>query len=135
MSVDIKPDFAERIQNAYYMWFTTVRDDGMPQPTPVWFIWENGTFLIYTMPGSHKMRNIKANPLVALSYSESDDAEDYLVIMGEAKVERNVPLPSQNADYMLKYTQGIADIKMTPESFDKTFSAAIRVIPTRVRGE
>ena len=135
MSVDIKPEFARYIQNAYYMWFTTVRDDGMPQPTPVWFIWENGTFLIYSMPSAHKVRNIKANPLVALSYSASEDAEDYLVIMGEAKIERNAPLPSKNATYMEKYTQGIADINMTPESFDKTFSAAIRVIPTRVRGE
>jgi PPOX class probable F420-dependent enzyme len=135
MSVDIKPEFASRIQNAYYMWFTTVRDDGMPQPTPVWFIWENDTFLIYTIPGSYKVQNIKANPLVALSYSESDDAEDYLVIMGEATFDRGVPLPSQNATYMQKYAQGIVDIKMTPESFDEMFSTAIRVIPTRVRGE
>jgi PPOX class probable F420-dependent enzyme len=135
MSVDIQPEFAERLQKAYYVWFTTVRDDGMPQPTPVWFLWENGTFLIYTMPDSQKMRNVKANPLVALSYSESADAADYLVIMGEAKVERNVLPPSQNAAYMQKYTQGIADINMTASSFDKTFSTAIRVIPTRVRGE
>jgi PPOX class probable F420-dependent enzyme len=135
MSVELKPEFASYIQNAYYAWFTTVRDDGMPQPTPVWFIWENGTFLIYSMPDAHKVRNIKSNPLVALSYSASEDAEQYVVIMGEAKIERNVPQPSQNDAYMKKYTQGIADINMTPESFDKTFSTAIRIIPTRVRGE
>jgi PPOX class probable F420-dependent enzyme len=135
MMVEIQPNFAERIQKAYYMWFTTVRDDGMPQPTPVWFIWENGTFLIYTTAGSHKLNNLKDNSLVALSYSESADAEDFLVIMGEAKVERDVPPPSQNPAYMRKYRQGIADIKMTPESFDRSFSVPIRILPMRVRGE
>lgn len=135
MSIHIKPEFAKAIEDAYYMWFTTVRDDGMPQPTPVWFIWENGTFLIYSMPSAHKVSNIKANPLVALSYSSSKDAEDYVVIMGEAKIERNATPPSQNAAYIEKYRQGITDIKMTPESFDKMFSTAIRVVPTRVRGE
>lgn len=135
MSADLKPEFASMIQNAYYVWFTTVRDDGMPQPTPVWFIWENDTFLIYSMPGAQKVRNIKACPLVALSYSDSHDAEQYVVIMGEARLEPKPVPPSKNAAYMAKYTQGIADINMTPESFDKTFSTAIRVIPTRVRGE
>ncbi|HLU08156.1 MAG TPA: TIGR03667 family PPOX class F420-dependent oxidoreductase [Oceanobacillus sp.] len=135
MSLDIKPQFASYIQNAYYVWLTTVRDDGMPQPTPVWFIWENGTFLIYSMPTAYKIRNIRANPLVALSYAASQDAEEYVVIMGEAKIERNAPPPSQHPAYIEKYRQGIADINMTPESFDQTFSAAIRVVPTRVRGE
>jgi PPOX class probable F420-dependent enzyme len=133
--MDIKPEFAQRIQRAYYMWFTTVRDDGMPQPTPVWFIEENGTFLIYSMPNNQKLRNIEANPLVALSYSETPDAGDYLVIMGEAKLDRNAPTPIQNTAYMQKYTQGIEDINMTPESFNRSFSVAIRVIPIRVRGE
>ncbi len=133
--MDMNPQFAERLQRAYYIWFTTVRDDGMPQPTPVWFIHENDTYLIYTMPDSHKVRNLRANSLVALSYNESDDAGDYLVIMGEAKIDRHAPPALQNAAYVEKYRQGFIDIKMTPEEFSRDFSTAIRVVPLRVRGE
>lgn len=133
--MEMKPQFAERLQRAYYIWFTTVREDGMPQPTPVWFIHEDGTYLIYTMPDSQKVRNLQTNSLVALSYNESNDAEDYVVIMGEAKIDRSAPPAIQNAAYMEKYRQGIRDINMTPESFTQTFSLAVRVVPLRVRGE
>jgi len=63
----------------------------MPQPTPVWFIWENGTFLIYTASQSQKHRNLEDNPHVALNYNNAADAETYLVIMGEAKVDHTAP--------------------------------------------
>ena len=66
MGVAIKPEFLERIQTAVYMWFTTVRADGMPQPTPVWFVWEDGTFLIYTGAQAQKYRNILEHPQVIL---------------------------------------------------------------------
>jgi PPOX class probable F420-dependent enzyme len=135
MAIEIKPEFAERIRKAYYVWFTSVRDDGMPQPTPVWFIWQDDTFLIYSVPSAQKVKNIRQNAKVALSYSESDDAGDYLVIMGEAKIETNVPPVNQNPAYLEKYKDGIKDIGMTPDSMTQTFSTAIRITPTQVRGE
>ncbi len=135
MTIEIKPEFAERIRRAYYVWFTTVRDDGMPQPTPVWFIWQDDTFLIYSVPSAQKVKNIRQNPKVALGYSESDDAGDYLVIMGEAKIEASAPPIHQNPAYVAKYKDGIKDIGYTPESMAQSFSVPIRVTPTHVRGE
>ena len=135
MMVSIKPQFAQRLEHAMYIWFTTVRADGMPQPTPVWFIREDDTFLIYTTPDSQKLRNMAANSKVALSFNEGAEAEDYVVLMGEATVDEGAPAPISNAAYLEKYRQGISDINMTPESFSESFSVAIRVTPTRVRGE
>lgn len=135
MNVEIKPEFMERIEKAEYMWFTSVREDGMPQPTPVWFVWENGTFLIYTGNGAQKHRNIIDNPHVALNYTDSHDAETYLVIMGEAVVDHTAPPPNQHPQYLAKYAVGIPDIGMTPDSFAQAFPIPIRVTPTRVRGE
>lgn len=135
MDVAIKPEFLERIQTAVYMWFTTVRADGMPQPTPVWFVWEDGTFLIYTGAEAQKYRNILEHPQVALSYSATLDADDYLVIMGEAHPDPAAPPPHQHAQYMAKYGTSMPDIGMTPDVFAGTFPVAIRVTPTYVRGE
>jgi PPOX class probable F420-dependent enzyme len=135
VSAHIDPKFAERIAQAEYMWFTTVRADGQPQPTPVWFVHDQDTFLIYSSPKAQKVRNLSGNHRVALSFSDKADAEEYLVIMGDAALDANAPAPSQHAAYVAKYAQSIPGIGMTPESFDAFFSAAIRVTPTQVRGE
>jgi PPOX class probable F420-dependent enzyme len=135
MTADISPEFAERIRKAYYIWFTTVREDGMPQPTPVWFIWDNGTFLIYSKPKAQKVKNIRQNPKVALGYSASEDAADYVVIMGEAVIEEGAPLANKVSAYVEKYAEGIKDIGMTVDSLAQAFSTAIRVTPTHIRGE
>ncbi len=135
MPADISPEFAERLRSAYYIWFTTVRGDGMPQPTPVWFIWDGDAFLIYTVPTAQKVRNIRKNPKVALGYSASDDAGDFVVIMGEAKIEDGAPLANQVPAYVEKYSQGFIDIGMTADSMARMFSTAIRVTPIHVRGE
>ncbi len=133
MTVIISPELGARIDKAYYVWFTTVRSDGMPQPTPVWFIREGETFLIYSQPNAQKIANIAANNKVALSFADSHDAEAFFVIMGEATVDHAPVKANENPIYQQKYAQGIVDIKMTPESMAAMFSSLIRVTPIRVR--
>jgi PPOX class probable F420-dependent enzyme len=127
--------FADRIEKAYFLWFTTVREDGTPQPTPVWFIRENDSFLVYTIPTSQKVKNIRQNAKVSLSYGDDAEGEHYFVIMGEAVIDDKTPPPDQNAAYLAKYGEGITRIDMTVESFTKTYSTPIRITPTQVRGD
>jgi PPOX class probable F420-dependent enzyme len=133
--METEPQFLTYLQQAYYLWFTTVRNDGTPQPTPVWFLWENGTFLIYTGRDTQKLRNIQTNPRVALSYSDNNKADSYAVLTGEAIVDTDSPPVDQHPDYLRKYAEGIAGLGMTSESFAEQFSVALRVTPVRVRGE
>ena len=104
MSVEIPAEFAALLEAAEYVWITTVRADGMPQPTPVWFIREGDTYLIYTIPDSQKVINLKANPKVALSWS-NDDAETYVVVMGEVRIDQSAPPANQNAPFLAKYRE------------------------------
>jgi PPOX class probable F420-dependent enzyme len=97
--------------------------------------WQDGTFLIYSMPSAQKVRNIRSNPKVALGYSASSDAGDYVVVMGEARIVEGAPLVNQMPAYLEKYAEGIKNIGMTPESMAQSFSVAIRITPTHVRGE
>jgi PPOX class probable F420-dependent enzyme len=135
MAAEITPDIQSQIEKAYVIWFTTVRADGTPQPTPVWFVWDKDAFLIYTTPKAQKYRNIQANAKVALNLDDTDDGDHYVVFFGDAVVDANTPAPSKHAAYVEKYRQGISDIGMTPESFDAVYSIAIRITPTHVRGE
>ena len=41
--------FAQKhIKKEYFIWLTTVDSAGAPQPRPVWYIWENNSFLIFS---------------------------------------------------------------------------------------
>ncbi|MDX2162149.1 MAG: TIGR03667 family PPOX class F420-dependent oxidoreductase [bacterium] len=134
MPLVIEPKFADLLSKAYYIWLTTVREDGMPQPTPVWFVQDGDSFVIYSQPDAQKVKNVKAHSKVALSFNADEEAESYVVIMGHATVDPGLPKAIDNPAYLEKYAKGIPDIGMTPESMSAAFSAAIRVLPTRIRG-
>ncbi|MEO8396862.1 MAG: TIGR03667 family PPOX class F420-dependent oxidoreductase [Chloroflexota bacterium] len=134
MSDQIPEKFDNFIANSQFIWFTTIRADGMPQPTPVWFVRDGATFLIYTTPGTQKVANIRANPKAALGLA-NDDAGDYFVVQGEAKIDLDTPPANQMPAYIQKYRESIAEIGMTPESFVQQFSLPIRVTPVHVRGD
>jgi len=134
VSVAIPEKFNPLIESSQYIWFTTVRADGMPQPTPVWFVRDGDTFLIYTTDGAQKAKNIAAQPKVALGLANGD-AGDFFVVQGEAIIDQSIPKPTQMPAYFQKYKDSIAEIGMTPDTFDQTFSMPIRITPTLVRGD
>ncbi len=134
MSATIPEKFDDMIAKSIYVWITTVREDGMPQPTPVWFVRDGDTFIIYTVPGSQKVKNLNANPKVALSWA-NNDAGDYYVVMGEVKVDESIPPANQLASFQDKYREDITEIGYTPETHAQTWSLPLRVTPLHVRGD
>ena len=133
MSVKIPEKFNDLIANAIYIWFTTVREDGMPQPTPVWFVRDGETFIIYTTSAAQKIKNLNANPKVALGIAHGD-AGNFFVVQGEAVIDHSLPSPTKQAAYFAKYKDSLPEIGMTPEVFDQQFTLPIRVTPSHVRG-
>jgi PPOX class probable F420-dependent enzyme len=116
-------------------WLTTVRADGVPQPTPVWFLWQEGTFLIYSKPDARKVRNIRQNHHVALNFNTDASGEHVVVFRGEATLDEGAALADQVPAYLDKYRQGIIDLEMTPESMAREYSVAVRITPQSVRDE
>ena len=134
MSVSIPEKFDAIIANSEFVWFTTVREDGMPQPTPVWFVRDGDTFIIYSMPDAQKIKNLRASSKVALGWA-NEDAGSYCVVMGEGVIDETIPPPSQLPAYLAKYRESIPAIGYTPEAFAQTWSLPIRVTPVHVRGD
>lgn len=133
MAVQFTPTFTEMADKAIYVWFTTVREDGTPQPTPVWFLRENDTFLIYSYPNTKKLRNIHHSSKVALNFNDDDDGEHFIVITGEAVVDDSAPPIHLNPAYIAKYADGFQRLNWTPEYMGSRFTTAIRVTPTHIR--
>jgi PPOX class probable F420-dependent enzyme len=124
-----------RVKKEYVVWMTTVGADLTPQPRPVWFIWQDDSFLIYSQPGAHKVQHIRQHARVALHFNtDATGDNDVLVFVGDAGIDAGAPAAHKNRAYMAKYRQGIADLKMSPEEMGREYSTAIRVTPTSVRG-
>jgi PPOX class probable F420-dependent enzyme len=129
--------FAKKhIQREYFVWLTTVDSNGTPQPRPVWFIWEEGSFLVYSQVKAYKLQHIRENPKVALHFNTEDDLGEkrMIVFSGTAKIDRKSPPADENRAYLKKYKSGIARLGANPEQFSGEYSVAIRITPTHLRG-
>ena len=125
---------ARRLHDEEVIWLTTVGQDGTPQPNPVWFLWDGETILIYTMPDSYKVRNLRRSPRVSLHFDSGEGGEDVCVFTGTAVQDEKSPLAHQNPAYLEKYREGIQNIEMTPESMGTAYNVAIRIKPEKLRG-
>ena len=126
----------KHIDKEYFIWFTTVSTDLTPQPRPVWFIWEDNSFLIFSKPGAFKVSHVRQHPNVALHFNTDDKADkDVIVFLGLAEIDSTVSPAHLVSAYIKKYDSGITkDEGMTLEEFGKEYSLAIRVKPTKLRG-
>ncbi len=138
-SIDATTPFGARamahLQQDMIIWVTTVRADGMPQPSPVWFLWEaDGTLLMYSKADTPKLRNIAERGKVSLNFDGDKNGGDIVVFEADAQIVADAPPANEVDGYVEKYAQGIKSIGMTPESFGQTYRAAVRFTPTKVRG-
>ena len=119
----------------YVIWLTTVDANLTPQPRPVWFIWQDDAFLIFSKPKAHKISHITKNPKVALHFNTDETGDKHVIVFtGEAAIDPNSPAAHQVPVYFEKYKDGITDLGMTYEEFSRDYSTAIKIKPTEVRG-
>jgi PPOX class probable F420-dependent enzyme len=119
-----------RLKREVVIWIATVGREGSPHAVPVWFWWDGESFLIYAVPGQ-KVRDIQANPNVALHLNTDPIGDDVVRIDGTAKIDPEYPPANKVAGYLRKYRQDIAGIGMTPQEFSEQYHHAIRVRPMR----
>jgi PPOX class probable F420-dependent enzyme len=120
-----------RLRKATIIWLTTVRSDGQPQSVPVWFLWDDETFLIYSQPGRQKLKNIGRNERVGLHLNANDRGGDVVRVEATAEVVQDVPPADEVGEYLEKYRESIARIGFDPDGFARAYSVAIRVTPDR----
>ena len=139
MKIDTRSEFgaraARRLEDELIYWLVTVGPDGTPQPSPVWALWdEDRTFLVYSRSDTPKLRNIVACPRVALHLDGDGKGGDIVIVTGDARIDPAAPPADRVPAYVTKYKEGMRRIGMTPESFARAYSVAIRITPARLRG-
>jgi PPOX class probable F420-dependent enzyme len=126
----LSPDVARRLQEEEIIWFTTVSPKGIPTPNPVWFYWDGECILVNSEPTSFRVRNIQANPHVALTLQGVDGLGNNVVIInGEAQLKfNNQRIPDE---YWAKFEKLLQND--TPGGMTAAYNVEIRVKPTRIR--
>lgn len=127
---------ARRLTEEGIIWLTTVRGDRTPQPSPVWFLWDGESVLIYSQPDTQKLRNIARSAPVALHLNSDQWGNEVVIIAGNARIDEAAPLVREVSPFVKKYVDDLHSAKSL-EDFDRImdgYTVAIRVTPTGLRG-
>ena len=125
-----------RLSQEGILWLVTVRHDRTPQPSPVWFLWDGETILIYSQPNTQKLRNIARSARVSLHLNSDQWGNEVVIVTGDAQIEENAPLVREVPAFVKKYVHELQSAKSL-DDFDRImdgYTVAIRVTPTGLRG-
>jgi PPOX class probable F420-dependent enzyme len=123
----------ERLGSEPIAWLTTVNAAGQAQSSPIWFLWEAGEIMLFSLAKTPRVANIRANPLVSFNLDSDADGGDILTVEGEARiVDPELPAATESA-YRAKYDGKIDEYGWTWTQMRTDYPIVIRIRPTRIR--
>ena len=130
---DERPDIQARLDDEQVVWMTTVNSAGQPQTSPVWFIVQGESIVVYSLRATPRVRNVATNPRVSLNLNSTPSGNEVVIIEGRAEIVTGGPAAHEEPDYVTKYETAIEDLGMTPDTFAADYPVRIHVHPTRLR--
>ncbi|CAN5589132.1 TIGR03618 family F420-dependent PPOX class oxidoreductase [Microbacterium sp.] len=134
-SNDVHVRAIARLESEQIAWIGTTGRDGYPHVVPVWFLWHDGRALVLSEPNTVKVRNLRADPRVALHLEAGADHEQLTVLRGTAQLS---PRPTADwlddigAEYARKYRGGLAGLKLTLPEMAARYSVFIEITPLQL---
>lgn len=122
-----------RLEREPVIWMTTVRSDGQPQTSVVWFLLEGDEVLVYSKDGTIRNRNVLTNPKVSLNLDGDGRGGAVVTMEGTARIDADAPAPKDHPSYLEKYHDLIVGNGWTPEQFGRDYPVPIRIKVEKVR--
>ena len=123
---------SERLSAEPVIWLGTVRPDGRPHNVPIWFAWHDPMVLIFSMPKTAKVRNMRLSPAVSLALDSADGGQDIVMAEGRAELiagaDRHPPFLA--GKFREKYAPSMG--AMSFEQWRSTFSQPLLVHVNRI---
>jgi PPOX class probable F420-dependent enzyme len=123
---------AERLTTDTVGWLGTVRHDGQPQSSPVWFMFDSDNIYIQSQPSAQKVRNIEAHDRVSFHLNDDGTGSDIVTLDATAEIIAS-PDAQVFERFLAKYESAIQAMGATPVLLAQTYSTTIRLTPTRLR--
>ena len=86
--------------------------------------------LVYSDRRAKRLRNIGANPQVALHLNDDGRGNDIVIVEGEARIDQATPPVTQNAAYLAKYGDWIRDELNSAEEMETIYNVPVWIRPT-----
>lgn len=139
MTIDLASEFgqrvAQRLRDERIIWLTTVRADGRPEPSPVWFLWDGEAIVIFSQPDTVKIHNIAKRPKVSLNLNSDYYGGDVIIISGEARIVPDIRAADAFPALVEKYRDNLDNPgSVSTGQFTNEYSVAIQITPTGLRG-
>lgn len=82
----LAPDVAEFLKGPHLAALATVRPDGRPHVTPVWYEYDGYEFIVSTFRSSQKARNVARKGFAAMSIATDEVPYKQVIVEGTARV-------------------------------------------------
>jgi PPOX class probable F420-dependent enzyme len=123
------PAVEEFLAGLHFGKIATVRKNGAPHVTPIWYMYEGGKLIVNTTTERVKFKNIKRDDRVCFLV---DNGYPYVAIFGRARIatERD---PKKDIEALaIRYTGEKAGKKAARERFWKMDRVSLEIIPEHV---
>jgi PPOX class probable F420-dependent enzyme len=123
---------SERLSTEPIIWLGTVRPGGRPHNVPVWFAWHDPMVLIFSMPKTAKVADLRLSPAVSLALDSADGGQDIVLAEGRAELIAGADRHPHflAAKFREKYAQSMG--VMSFDQWRSTFSQPLLVHVERI---
>jgi PPOX class probable F420-dependent enzyme len=123
----------ERLATEQIGWLTTVNPDGVPQSSPIWFLWVDGELLIHSHRRAPRNGNLADRPGVSFNLNTDVTGDEVVTMEGTARIDPAGRPASADPAYVAKYRDKVEAYGWTFAWFDGEYPVVVRVTPTRWR--
>ena len=123
----------ERLATDKIGWLTTVNPDGVPQSSPIWFLWADGELRIYSHRRAPRNGNIADRPGVSFNLNTDATGDEVVTMEGVARIDPAGGPASDDPAYVAKYREKVDAYGWTFAWFDGEYPVVVRITPTRWR--
>jgi PPOX class probable F420-dependent enzyme len=113
---DVPASHADLLEKPTFAHLATVRPDGSPQSSVMWFAWDDSRIRLTHTSTRQKFANLAHEPRVALSIADPDDQYRFLEIRGAVEKIEDDPgaefYRSLQRRYGLDYPINDADVRV-----------------------
>lgn len=119
----------EFLKGIHFAKIATVKKDGFPHVTPIWYMYEDGKLIVNTTTDRVKFRNIQRDPRVSFLV---DDGYPYLMVLGKARVATERDPLKDIETLAIRYTGEVKGKKAARERYWKQKRVSLEIIPDRI---
>ncbi|HYC26986.1 MAG TPA: PPOX class F420-dependent oxidoreductase [Nitrososphaerales archaeon] len=119
----------EFLNGVHFARLATLKKDGSPHLTPVWYMYDKGKLIINTTKERMKYWNVKRDSRVSLLV---DDGYPYLVIEGKGRIARERDALKDIEDLAIRYRGEEKGRKDARERYWKMPRVSIEVVPDKI---